>query len=374
MKTIMKDIFDKISEKEGHIFEPNIQYVQKTPLEIETQDGYVGVVAMMVKNDILATINTTDHKVEVSKGHLIGTSNGLRRVFELKVGDLLANTNGLQEIISIEFSANEELVYDLTIDSEDHLYVDANGFVHHNTYGITQGPRSLAALLGPEGNKWTYHAGAKISSYSFYRTLFLERDKIIVFDEADSLLKHDEIVMMLKPILDTSGSNMAEYLPGTESMTGKGADEIESYSKRVDDILASGGSIGTGKDDVKLPSKFKFSGGMVFISNMRANQIEKAIMSRSIFVDVYLAQRDVLKRIKSIGYAIAKSMGVNKKDIDDIIEALSTSSNGKEVEITYMTPEYARKSKEVTVRAMQLAIILKKSGLSRWAALASLYA
>ena len=49
-----------------------------------------------------------------------------------------------------------------------------------------------------------YHAGASASPSSFYRTLFQERDSVIVFDEADSFLKNDEIVMMLKPINKTS--------------------------------------------------------------------------------------------------------------------------------------------------------------------------
>lgn len=242
------------------------------------------------------------------------------------------------------------------------------------TYHITEGPRSLSALLGPEGKKWTYHSGAKAAPFSFYKTLFQERDKVIVFDEADSLLKNDDIVMMLKPILDTSGSNMAEYMSGTMNMVGKSHDEIESYSMWVDSQLEIGTPLGTGKDDLKLPSKFQFGGGMIFISNMRANQIEKAIMSRSIFIDVYLAQQDVLKRIKSIGYAQSKKTGVSKAEIDEILESLGASSGGPEVEVNYMTPEYARKSKEVTVRAMQLAIILKKSGLSRWSSLAAMYA
>lgn len=88
------------------------------------------------------------------------------------------------------------------------------------TYHITEGPRSLKKLLGKEGDKWTYHSGTKAAPFSFYKTLFQERDKVIVFDEADSLLKNQDIVMMLKPILDTSGDNMAEYMSGTANIYG----------------------------------------------------------------------------------------------------------------------------------------------------------
>lgn len=242
------------------------------------------------------------------------------------------------------------------------------------TFHITEGPRSLKSLLGPEGEKWTYHSGTKAAPFSFYKTLFQERDKIIVFDEADSILKNPDIIMMLKPILDTSGDNMAEYMSGTKNMVGMSKEDIEDYSTFVDSELADGKMLGNGRDQVQLPSKFKFTGGMVFISNMRANQIEQAIMSRSIFIDVYLAEQDVLKRIKSIGYAQAKAKGMDHEEIDMIMEALGAASNGTEVPVTYMSPEYARKSKQVTVRALQLAMTMKKAGLKRWDHLAAMYA
>ena len=244
------------------------------------------------------------------------------------------------------------------------------------TYHITEGDRSLPKLLGPEGDKWTYHSGTKAAPYSFYKTLFQERDKIIVFDEADSVLKHKDIVMMLKPILDTSGDNKAEYMSGTENMVGKSKDEVLEYSSFVDSEIADGKMIGTGKKDVKIPSKFYFTGAMIFISNMKASEIEGAIMSRSIFVDVYLAERDILKRIETIARAQAKGdADTSDADVDEIMEALGGgSAAGPNHEITYMTPEYARKSKQMTVRAYSLANTMRKAGIQRWAHLAALYA
>lgn len=52
-------------------------------------------------------------------------------------------------------------------------------------------------------------------------------------------------------------------------MVGKSADEIDEYCKEVDLAIAEGGRIGPGKKDVNLPSKFKFEGGMIFISNIK---------------------------------------------------------------------------------------------------------
>ena len=260
------------------------------------------------------------------------------------------------------------------------------------TYHITEGDRSLEKLLGPEGNKWTYHSGTKAAPFSFYKTLFSERDKIIVFDEADSVLKHKDIQMMLKPILDTSGKNMAEYMSNTENMVGKTMEEIEEYSEYVDNFLATGlakpvddedgadseeeeKSATKKMKDPKIPSKFKFTGGMIFISNMKASEIEGAIMSRSIFVDVYLAETDILKRIQSIALAQAKNdPSTSEADVEEIMEALGGGTTQSEHPITYMTPEYARKSKQMTVRAYSLANTMRKAGIARWAHLAALYA
>ena len=371
MEAKLKDIFDHISEKEDHVFEVNQQYLNKTKFQIETMNGYVDVVSMMIKEDIGVNIETDTDIIKVSKDHRISTPNGVKYVRDLSVGDMLSHKNGEKEIIGIEYGETVH-VYDLTIDSEDHLFLDANGYIHHNTYHITEGPRSLKALLGPAGEKWEYHSGTKAAPFAFYKTLFQERDKIIVFDEADSLLKNDDIVMMLKPILDTSGDNMAAYMAGTENMVGKSMQEIEDYCKMVDDEIANGTRIGVGKNDIMLPSKFKFTGGMIFISNMRAKEIEGAIMSRSIFIDVYLAQQDVLKRIESIAMAKYKSFGAEY--VEQLLEGLGQASNEPEVQVQYMTPEYARKHKPFTVRSMDLAHILKQSGLSRWAQLAQLYA
>lgn len=259
------------------------------------------------------------------------------------------------------------------------------------TYHITEGPKSLPKILGPEGKLWTYHSGTKAAPFSFYKVLFQERDKVIVFDEADSLLKNKDIQMMLKPILDTSGNNMAEYMSNTENMVGKTMDEIEEYSEYVTNFLQGG--LGNDLDDdgneeeeedksaaagmkaPKLPSKFKFSGGMIFISNMKAKEIEGAIMSRSIFIDVYLAATDKLKRIESIGRAQAKNdPDTTDANVDELMEALGAGTTAPDNDIQYMTPEYARKNKEITVRAYSLANIMRKSGLPNWANLAALYA
>jgi len=344
-----------------------------------------------------------------------GKKHGISEEVEIFLGTTETNTfeGELKQVetqLDEQIYANPDTIFE---DVEDLLGVVASGAWRTlivcgqggvgKSYHITEGSRSLPALLGPKGDKWTYHSGTKASPLSFYKTLFQERDKIVVFDEADAILKSSEIVMMLKPILDTSGDNLAEYLTGTRNMIGKTDDEIKEYSKAVQSAIEQGATVvrqkskrlydpffsdtsdgsedgsedevNMGDADVMLPSKFFFEGGMVFISNMKAAEIEQAIMSRSIFVDIYLAEQDIQKRIRTIGYAQAKSNpDISVEDIDEVLEAFGSNNDFPDQEIKYMTPEYARQSKQLTVRALSLGVILKKSGLPRWRELAALYA
>ena len=238
------------------------------------------------------------------------------------------------------------------------------------TFHIT---KVLKQLLGSQPGKWFYHSGMKASAVSFYIKTFEERNGIIVWDEADSLLKNDDIVMMLKPALDTSGDNTMEYSRG-KSMTGLSREEIEAYGREVDAAVANGkivGPVPTKGDYVQVPGKFYFNGSMIFISNMPAKSIESAVLSRSIFIDVKLCASDVNKRIMSIMHK--KYSNYSDDQLEQFAEALGGFATSNE-KVVYMTPEYARKNKPVTIRSMELAIQMKEAGLKNWARLASLYA
>lgn len=231
----------------------------------------------------------------------------------------------------------------------------------------------LKQLLGDQPGKWFYHSGMKASPVSFYNKTFEERNGIIVWDEADSLLKNDDIVMMLKPALDTSGDNTMEYSRG-KSMTGMSREEIEAYAREVDALVAQGkilAPIPTKGEYVQVPGKFYFNGSMIFISNMPAKSIESAILSRSIFIDVKLCASDVNKRIMSI--MKIKHKNYSAEQLEEFADALGGFATSNEP-VKYMTPEYARKNKPVTIRSMEIAIQMKEAGLKNWARLASLYA
>ena len=238
------------------------------------------------------------------------------------------------------------------------------------TYEVTS---TLRKIYGEPGDKYTYHSGAKISPRSFYSAVFRERDMLQVWDEADSILKQDDTVMMLKPALDTSGKPAMEYVTNTLPMTGKNEAEIRDYCLQCDeaDTLVYTNNPNKLKDgEMAFPSKFYFDGQMIFISNMRASEIEDAIKSRSIFLDVYLSATDVMNRMKTI--MKAQYPDETDESLNEFFDTMGASVPD-EGPVTYMTPELARRNKPLTIRSLVLGMALKKAGVEAWERIASMY-
>jgi len=98
-----------------------------------------------------------------------------------------------------------------------------------------------------------------------YRTLYENRNSIIVFDDCDSVLKDAVSLNLLKGALD-------------------------SYSKRIISWRAD-------IKDEDLPTSFEFKGRVVFISNMSSSQLDQAILSRSMSVDVTMTTEQKIERM-----------------------------------------------------------------------------
>ena len=290
------------------------------------------------------------------------------------------------------------------------------------TFGIK---KRLNELLGAPGDKWTYHAGTKMSALAFYLTMFHERNKVIVLDEADMILQNEEIVIMLKPGIDTDDSTAFEYTTGTMRVP---ADQLEDYCLGLEAILEMGGKInpsgrnvlsveevcdykllnktltgdvdyneiigdddnldipdtGTKKLEVKLPNKIPFKGKMIFISNMPSEKIDQAIMSRSLFVDVKLTNQDKLARLQELANYKYKQYNVDEALQAEINSALGIGSYSGETDDgkRYMSPELVKELrkqgsplvKEPTARAAEIAVELALSGNPTWKRLVALYA
>ena len=101
-----------------------------------------------------------------------------------------------------------------------------------------------------------------------YRTLYENRNSVIVFDDCDSVLKDAVSLNLLKGALD-------------------------SYSKRIISWRAD-------IKDEDLPTSFEFKGRVVFISNMSSNQLDQAIITRSMSVDVTMTKEQKVERMRHL--------------------------------------------------------------------------
>ena len=99
-----------------------------------------------------------------------------------------------------------------------------------------------------------------------YRTLYENRNGVIVFDDCDSVLKDPVSLNLLKGALD-------------------------SYSKRIISYKADI------RDD-DLPNVFEFKGRVVFISNLPSQAVDQAIISRSMAVDLSMNTQQKVDRMR----------------------------------------------------------------------------
>lgn len=99
-----------------------------------------------------------------------------------------------------------------------------------------------------------------------YRTLFEGNGQVLVFDDCDSVLKDPVALNLLKGALDSYGERWISW----------NADF---------------------KDD-DLPKSFKFTGTIVFISNMDLDRVDQAVRSRAMCVDLSMTTEQKVERME----------------------------------------------------------------------------
>ena len=101
-----------------------------------------------------------------------------------------------------------------------------------------------------------------------YRTLFENNKSIIVFDDCDAVLKDPVALNLLKGALDSYGKRIISW----------------NADMRDDD----------------LPRSFNFEGRVIFISNMTQENIDQAIRSRSMLIDLSMTADQKIDRMEFI--------------------------------------------------------------------------
>lgn len=118
---------------------------------------------------------------------------------------------------------------------------------------------------------------------SMFRALWENKERIVIFDDTDSVFDNVTAVSILKSALD-------------------------SYEKRtvcwLTELIREG-------DD--LPQRFEFKGGIIFVSNLSLGDIEQTILSRALFVDVSMTAKEKIDRIKALAAAMRPDLPMKAK-------------------------------------------------------------
>ena len=169
-------------------------------------------------------------------------------------------------------------------------YVDASTLADFQVGQVVQRSKMFVTVKG--------YSTAK----GLFRTLFENNGSVIVFDDCDSVLKDPVALNLLKGALD-------------------------SYGKRIISWNAD-------MKDEDLPRSFDFTGKVVFISNKAQNDIDQAIRSRSMMIDLAMTLDQKIDRMdfisKSDEFMPEYSMEV-KTDAMNLIRALK--DDAKEISL-----------------------------------------
>lgn len=155
----------------------------------------------------------------------------------------------------------------------------------------------ILSTFGTEGKDYVIMKGAS-STAAMYQFLYDNYNKIVVFDDCDSVLVDDDAINILKGALDTGKTRKISYNKAKSNIVNtfdcKDHDECEAR-------LAQWSKNNHGKPC--MPNTFEFKGGIIFISNMDAERMSQgkaaALLGRCTQVDIKLLAEEVILRMES---------------------------------------------------------------------------
>lgn len=134
-----EQLFHIISEEEKTSFKNDVEYFQKTPIEIQNEKNeWISIKGLIQKQSkvIKLELDATESLICADKHLLKNADNELVFAEELEHGDTLMNKEkecGSSVVSFVELLEIPETVYDMEVESKTHLYRTADGLVHHNT-------------------------------------------------------------------------------------------------------------------------------------------------------------------------------------------------------------------------------------------------
>lgn len=232
------------------------------------------------------------------------------------------------------------------------------------TYTIMQTIEENGLVKGKDYVK----ISGKASPVAIYQTLFMFRDGgMILFDDCDSMWRNEDATNILKAALDTSPVREVSWSASNTINVSKMSDANKrSLFKQIDaqlageeipeDDLSDEDEEATVKvkknGPLKFPSAFDFRGRVVFISNLKKDQFDSAIMSRTAKINMDLTPSEILKRMRNILPNLGdKDIPMDKKE--ELLDHLVSMHEKGQLDM-------------VTMREFIKGCLVLKSGAPNW--------
>lgn len=242
---------------------------------------------------------TTGRYSYIVNGKTLATSNNLKKLEAkiLKLGGKLdaVDLDKSKEPVKSEFSVEErfdfmckftKLVARGVIPS---LVVTGSGGLG-KTHTVLNTLRELGLeedTIGTMDGDFVFIKGYT-TPRNLYTTLFHENGKVIIFDDCDSSFKDPIGANIFKSALDSTERRIITW--GAES-----------------------------KDD-DVPSRFEFTGKVIFISNLSIDKFPQAILSRSMLCDITLTAEEKVERIEHVFNELDHIEQEDKKEVIQFIK------------------------------------------------------
>lgn len=151
------------------------------------------------------------------------------------------------------------------------------------------------------------HFKGKATPAGLYMTLYANSDKIVVLDDCDSIFKDDDAVNILKAALDSYDTRQISYIS----------------SKPLKDEFGE-----------PIPSRFEFTGKIIFISNINQSKLDAAIRSRSFVSDISMNTAQMFVRMEQLMGSMEPKISIEaKRQALDIMKELDIKFGGVDINL-----------------------------------------
>lgn len=326
----------------------------------KTMEDYEGIEAEEV-----STSEEADADIDASNAEV-----------EAELEELNANSNDIQVIPAVkeEVKPTESMIKNQAALADQLIADPLPVFRQLNTYVlmVARGFNNALLITGQGGVGKSYNVNRILSAYgtkgkdyvimkgkstvsAMYQFLYDNYNKIVVFDDCDSIIQNSDGMNILKGVLDSG--RIREVSWNTRGVVDTFGCETHA---EVEAKLKDWSKENNGKKG--CPSYFRFEGAIIFISNLPKSAFEDALLTRVTAVDINLMAEEVILRMESVLPSI-KIYNTRGQDITDneIKQEVFDYISSKE-----FLEDPRIKGKQISFRLFNKAYMFRYAGLPDW--------